>query len=111
MVEEKSKEAESMCQGIVFLEHVGILSELDEKLMSTIIMGIKSPKPKPGKEEHIKEFLGGSGVRTPGSHCRGLDWTPGQETKIPQAILGVEHPPHPADKEEHINKRTTYNTE
>lgn len=53
------------------MEHVGILSELDEKLMSTIIMVIKSPKSKPGKEEHIKEFLGGSEVRTPSSHCQG----------------------------------------
>ena len=55
------------------MEHVGILSELDEKLMSTIIMVIKSQKSKPGKEEHIKEFLGGSGVRTPSSQCRGPD--------------------------------------
>lgn len=51
------------------MEHVGILSELDEKLMSTIIMVIKSQKSKPGKEEHIKEFLDGSGVGTPSSQC------------------------------------------
>lgn len=69
MDEEKSKEAESICQRIVFRKHVGILPELDKKLMSTLIMVIKSQKSKPGKEEHIKEFLGGSGVRTPCSYC------------------------------------------
>ena len=51
------------------MEHVGILSDLDEKLMSTIIMVIKSQKSKPGKEERIKEFLDGSGVGTPSSQC------------------------------------------
>ena len=90
--EDKSKEAESICQGIVFMKHVGILPELDEKLMSTLIMVIKSSKSKPGKEEHIKEFLGGSGVRIPCSHCWGPDWNPGQETKIPQAISGCGAP-------------------
>ena len=75
------------------MEHVGILSELDEKLMSTIIMVIKSQKSKPGKEEHIKEFLDGSGVGTPSSHCWGPYWIPGKETKILQAILGGGAPP------------------